>query len=68
MLVVTEVAEAAEAVRDEDYANFEEECADVLIRMFDIMNTCDIDIEEAILSKMEINKGRPPLHGRKSRL
>jgi NTP pyrophosphatase (non-canonical NTP hydrolase) len=65
MLVVTEVAEAAEAVRSADMENFEEEMADVLIRTLDITDAMGIDIEQAITNKMEINERRPALHGRK---
>ena len=48
MLVVTEVAEAAEAVRHADMANFREEIADACIRLFDIAGTCGIDLDAEI--------------------
>lgn len=70
MLVVSEVAEAAEAVRAyEDgpadaLINFEEELADTIIRLMDICGTMGIDIDEAIKTKMMKNWGRPDLHGK----
>lgn len=64
MLVVTELAEAAEAVRHSDQKNFEEEIADTFIRLLDICGTCKIDIDKAIADKMEYNEGRPIRHGK----
>jgi len=64
MLIVTEVSEAAEAVRDQDQDNFEEEIADTFIRLLDLCGTMGIDPEEIILRKMEVNRHRPPKHGR----
>lgn len=66
MLVVTEVAEAAEAVRHADVANFQEEIADTCIRIFDICGTMGIDLEAAIAAKMGVNVERPQLHGKHS--
>lgn len=68
MLVVTELSEAAEAVRHEDIQNFEEEVADTFIRLLDICATVEIDIERAIMTKMAINEGRKHLHGKKTAL
>lgn len=64
MLVVTEVAEAAEAVRHKDQPNFEEELADTFIRLMDITAACNINIEEVIIRKMSINHQRPIKHGK----
>jgi len=55
MLVVTEVSEAAEAVRKGDFVNFREEMIDVIIRCLDICATCEIDIEEELDRKIKIN-------------
>lgn len=66
MLVVTEVAEAAEAVRHQDIENFEEEIADTFIRLLDICGTMGIDPEEIILRKMATNLERPHKHGKAS--
>lgn len=64
MLVVTEVAEAAEAVRHTDIDNFREEIADTFIRLLDICDAMEIDPEDIILKKMEINRGRPTRHNK----
>lgn len=68
MLVVTEVAEAAEAVRHDDAANFREEIADTIIRLLDISEAQGIDVYHEIRTKMETNAKRPPLHGKATSL
>ncbi len=68
MLVVTEVSEAAEAVRLNDFDNFREELADTFIRLLDICGTCDIDIEAEIRGKMLVNDERPIKHGKATTL
>lgn len=65
MLVVTEVAEAAEAVRKGDTANLCEELADVCIRVFDIAAALGIDLDYAINVKMAKNERRGYRHGGK---
>lgn len=64
MLIDTEIAEAAEAVRHNNFDNFKEELADAFIRLMDITNSCNIDIEIEIVKKMSINKQRPIKHGK----
>ena len=64
MLVSTEVAEAAEAVRHGDNKNFNEEIADAFIRLMDITAAMGIDIETEIFQKMEKNWQRPIKHGK----
>jgi NTP pyrophosphatase (non-canonical NTP hydrolase) len=64
MLVVTELAEAMEAHRKQDGANFNEEIADTFIRLFDLCGGMGIDIEAEILKKCEKNKQRPYKHGK----
>ena len=78
MLIDTEVAEAAEAVRHGDWENFEEELADVCIRAFDLYTqlrkTIPDDgraqgagsLEQAIINKMERNRKRGHMHGGKT--
>ena len=66
MLIVSELSEAAEAVRFCNQENFEEEIADALIRILDLTGTMNIDIESAVIKKMMVNEGRPYLHGKKS--
>ncbi len=64
MLVVTELAEAMEAYRKEDNANFQEEIADTFIRLLDLCGGLNIDIEGEIAKKSEKNKNRPYKHGK----
>ena len=65
MLIVTELAEAMEAYRNNDLSNFEEEIADVAIRTFDLCGRLRIDLREQMAQKMEKNFQRPYMHGRK---
>ena len=65
MLIVSEIGEAAEAVRDENYENFDEEICDTLIRILDIVGAMRIDCISGIVKKMEFNETRPQRHGRK---
>lgn len=67
MLIVTELAEAVEADRHDDQQQVAEEIADVFIRLADL---CGGDprlqeIKTHIISKMEKNKQRPKLHGKR---
>jgi NTP pyrophosphatase (non-canonical NTP hydrolase) len=64
-LIHSEVSEALEADRIGDQDNFVEELADVCIRIFDLCGSRGIDLEKAILEKMERNKGRSHKHGGK---
>ena len=68
MLVVTEISEAAESVRLNNFNNFKEELADTFIRLLDICGTSCINIEKEIRKKMEVNKKRPMLHGKVTKL
>lgn len=68
MLVVSEVGEAAEAVRHNDRQNFEEEIADTFILLFDICGSCQIDIDRVLSDKMLLNEGRPFRHGKATTL
>ena len=64
MLVVTEVSEAMEAYRNENFEEFATETADAVIRLFDLMRSLNIDIEAQLKYKMEINKKRKWKHGK----
>lgn len=64
MLVCSEVAEAAEAVRKNDVVNFREEIADAIIRLLDIGGTTHMDIDAELAAKMEKNNQRPHKHGK----
>lgn len=64
MLIVTELAEAMEAHRHQDDANFKEELADTFIRLLDLCGGLNIDIEQEIYNKSMHNKTRPYKHGK----
>lgn len=64
MLIVTELAEAMEAHRIKDEANFKEELADTFIRLLDLCGGLKIDIEDEISKKSNRNKERPYKHGK----
>lgn len=64
MLIVTELAEAMEAHRIQDDANFKEEIADSFIRLLDLCGGLGIDIEEEICKKSAKNRNRPYKHGK----
>jgi len=64
MLIVTELAEAMEAHRKQDDANFKEELADTFIRLLDLCGGLNIDIENEIYQKSMRNKSRPYKHGK----
>lgn len=64
-LITTEVAEASEAIRKGDKENFMEELADICIRVFDSAEALGINLEQAIVDKMEKNRNRPHRHGGK---
>lgn len=65
-LVHSEVSEALEAYRIHDMKNFAEELADVIIRVFDMAEGLNINIQDEILSKHDKNKKRPYRHGGKA--
>ncbi|UZQ52729.1 nucleotide pyrophosphohydrolase [Clostridium kluyveri] len=64
MLIVSEIAEAQEALRKGDMENFGEELADVVIRTADLCGGLNIDLESEIKKKMEKNKTREFKHGK----
>ncbi|MEE2937970.1 MAG: nucleotide pyrophosphohydrolase [Planctomycetota bacterium] len=80
MAMVSEMGELSEHfrwVRSEDAfaaaadpANVEEiahELADILMFALEFANVCDIDITDAIISKLEINRQRYPIEKAKGR-
>ena len=70
MLVVTELAELVEGLRDskEDetfgFTNEEEEVADAIIRLLDYAGYYSLRIGEVLGAKMAKNEGRPHKHGK----
>lgn len=65
-LIHSEVSEALEEDRVGNVEFFTEELADVCIRVFDLCGMKGLDLETAILKKMEKNKGRSYKHGGKA--
>lgn len=61
----SEVSEASEAVRDDDWKGFSEELADIFIRLANVAEVMDVDLEAEVERKHKMNVSRPPLHGRK---
>ena len=64
-LLHSEVSEALEAFRKEDFGNFEEELADVFIRLLDMTYGMEIDLEIAVEEKLARNRTRGYRHGGK---
>ena len=63
-LITSEIGECVEAIRVVD-GNIAEELADVVIRVFDLAGALDIDLEQAILDKMNRNETtRTTMHGK----
>lgn len=81
MLIVTEVAEAAEGLRKQEPVHYMEykneseeygkpcglanELADIVLRTAELATCMHIDLEDAIKRKAEYNATRPPGHGGK---
>lgn len=55
MGLVTEIAEASDDVRHDQWSHLPEEMADIFIRWIGIVGFLNIDIERAIRDKMAIN-------------
>lgn len=65
-LVHSEVSEATEAIRHRDRENFDEELADVVIRVASIAYGLGTDLELAIAKKLQKNRTRGLHHGGKA--
>jgi len=63
-LIHTEVAEAQESIRNNDYYNLSLECADIIIRVLNFCTRKGIPIEKRLWEKSKINKKRQKKHGR----
>ena len=64
-LITSETSEALEAFRKGDMDNFQEECADQLIRVLDLFGGLACDIDAIVHAKLEKNKERGYKHGGK---
>lgn len=74
VLAHAELSEALEAYRIDDWYHVEEsgkpegvvvELADAVIRIFHMAKLFDLDLEAALVEKIEYNKSRPYRHGNK---
>ena len=65
-LIGSEVGEAVRAVQHGDSAALAEELADICIRVLDMCGWLDVELGNEIIRKMEINRGRPYMHGKKA--
>src|SRR5215470_14298314 len=64
-LIHSEVSEALEAFRADDKINFEEELADIVIRVLDCASGLGFDLDRAIREKLSKNRERGFRHGGK---
>lgn len=64
-LVITECSEAIEAIRNDDEENFDEEIADIFIRLMEIIVARKTDIAAQIIKKNTKNASRGNKHGGK---
>ena len=64
-LIHSETSEALEAFRKNDRVNFEEELADIVIRVLDCASGLGVNMDEAVAAKLDKNKGRGYRHGGK---
>jgi NTP pyrophosphatase (non-canonical NTP hydrolase) len=65
-LVHSEVSEATEAIRHRDRENFDEELADVVIRVASIAHGLGTDLDSVIRAKLAKNRKRGLHHGGKA--
>lgn len=63
--IASEVGEAVSAIQHGDDALMHEELADICIRVFDMAGWLGIDLGSHIIGKMQKNRQRPFLHGKK---
>lgn len=64
-LIASEVGEAVSAVQHGDDDLLLEELADVMIRIFDLCGSECMELGHMLLHKMQKNRNRPYLHGKK---
>lgn len=64
-LIHSEVSEALEAYRKHDRENFEEELADIFIRVVDLSYGMGVDLAGAVVAKLKRNRDRGHKHGGK---
>ena len=60
----SEISEASEAARDNDFKGLAEELADIFIRLVNIAEVMGVDLEIEVSKKQQKNTNRSKLHGR----
>lgn len=60
----SEVSEASEAIRDDNFEDFAEELADIFIRLVNLCEVWNLNLEDEVIRKYNKNLNRPHLHGR----
>ncbi|MEM2129097.1 MAG: MazG nucleotide pyrophosphohydrolase domain-containing protein [Candidatus Bathyarchaeia archaeon] len=63
----SEVSEASEAIRDQNFEGFAEELADIFIRLVNLCEVQGVNLEKEVITKYNKNLDRPYLHGRKKK-
>lgn len=65
-LIHSELSEALEEFRKNDFEKFKTEIADAIIRILDLKSAFpEWNLYKTVLDKMEFNKTRPKRHGNK---
>ena len=64
-LIASEVGEAVSAVQHDDKTELAFELADVIIRILDLCGSEYINLGPVLLKKMQTNRKRPYMHGKK---
>lgn len=64
-LIGSEVGEAVHAIQHGESGQFQEELADIVIRILDLCGSEEIDLGDVLLKKMMKNRSRPYMHGKK---
>ena len=64
-LITSEASETLEAFRHDNREHFEEECADIIIRVLDLAAGLEIDMDQVVAMKLERNRNRGYKHGNK---
>lgn len=64
-LMHSELSEALEALREDEFTNFSEEMADAIIRIISCCHGLNIDLQAEIVGKIKANEKRGIRHGGK---
>lgn len=64
-LLHTEIDEAMQEFRKRDFKKFEEEMADIFIRLVGMCRSMNVQLEQRVCEKIKFNSTRPHRHGGK---